>query len=665
MSLNIHVIECTSGPTAAPDFVGQHWVNTTSGQHFLSVGTSTVADWLEVGVGETNTASNVGVGGVAVFKQKSGVDFQFKTINAGSGKVTITNDAVNNEVDIDVVEGNISHDNLAGFVANEHIDWSVPGVWMVDPSNYTDNDTVYTHPNHSGEVTSVGDGAQTVDKTVITNKPVITPVSGDYFLFSDTSDSGNLKKANADSLLGGGGQTLYDAIVATSGGDYTSVKAAFDGGAKTVFVKDGTYIETGDINIPSKGMLMGETSGAVYIHFNNAAYSIICDGSGGTQETAGTISVSNDDATVTGSGTTFTNISPGDYIRIKNQYYAVGSITNNTSLELTYTYKGPSESGITYDAQTMEAGVEVENLIVMNTSANGIFFRAVLHATIKDCLFLTCGNASNDAVRISDCNKIFLNGVIVEDAKRNAISLDGTSRAIMLTECQVSSSDNHGIYINDAEDVTIDSCIGTQNDNAGITCEGSSEHIIINDCRFARNNGKGINTESTSAEVSIDGTYSGHNGSHGIDFDGHQNIMSSCIIHDNGGDGIIAGNDGVITSNHIANNSNNGINMGGGDDNCTVTGNHIDSNSYYGIYLQSDDCTITGNVIHNNGNDGIRVEGDDNIISSNRSSDNNQSGLEITSSANDTIVIGNNFQNNTGTNYVNNGTNTTATANKS
>ncbi|HJP96526.1 MAG TPA: hypothetical protein VJ843_04090 [Candidatus Saccharimonadales bacterium] len=58
--------------------------------------------------GEANTASNVGVGGVGVFKQKSGVDLQFKNINAGSSKVTITDDTANSEVDIDVVPANFT-----------------------------------------------------------------------------------------------------------------------------------------------------------------------------------------------------------------------------------------------------------------------------------------------------------------------------------------------------------------------------------------------------------------------------------------------------------------------------------------------------------------------------------------------------------------------------
>jgi len=54
------------------------------------------------GSGEANTASNVGTAGVGVFKQKTGVNFEFKKINAGSDKITITDDTGNSEVDVDV-----------------------------------------------------------------------------------------------------------------------------------------------------------------------------------------------------------------------------------------------------------------------------------------------------------------------------------------------------------------------------------------------------------------------------------------------------------------------------------------------------------------------------------------------------------------------------------
>lgn len=59
----------------------------------------------------------------------------------------------------------------------------------------------YAHPNHTGEVTSAGDGAQTLSSTSVTNKTTVTSVIGDFVLISDTSDSGNLKKVNASDFL--------------------------------------------------------------------------------------------------------------------------------------------------------------------------------------------------------------------------------------------------------------------------------------------------------------------------------------------------------------------------------------------------------------------------------------------------------------------------------
>lgn len=58
--------------------------------------------------GETNTASNVGATGVGVFKQKNGVNFEFKNIAAASSKVTVTDDGANDEIDVDVNEANFS-----------------------------------------------------------------------------------------------------------------------------------------------------------------------------------------------------------------------------------------------------------------------------------------------------------------------------------------------------------------------------------------------------------------------------------------------------------------------------------------------------------------------------------------------------------------------------
>lgn len=45
MAINVHVIECNGPPTSAPDMVGQHWIDTSNGDHYLSNGTTDVSNW--------------------------------------------------------------------------------------------------------------------------------------------------------------------------------------------------------------------------------------------------------------------------------------------------------------------------------------------------------------------------------------------------------------------------------------------------------------------------------------------------------------------------------------------------------------------------------------------------------------------------------------------
>ncbi|WP_414575322.1 hypothetical protein [Anabaena sp. CCY 9402-a] len=71
----------------------------------------------EAGGGEANTASNVGVGGVGIFKQKAGVNFELRNINAGSNRITVTLDATNNEVDIDVNQANLTLTSIGGTLS--------------------------------------------------------------------------------------------------------------------------------------------------------------------------------------------------------------------------------------------------------------------------------------------------------------------------------------------------------------------------------------------------------------------------------------------------------------------------------------------------------------------------------------------------------------------
>lgn len=71
--------------------------------------------------GEANTASNSGAGGVGPFLQKTGVDIEFKNINAASNRISVVNDGADSEIDIDVVEANLALSSIGGACVDSQI----------------------------------------------------------------------------------------------------------------------------------------------------------------------------------------------------------------------------------------------------------------------------------------------------------------------------------------------------------------------------------------------------------------------------------------------------------------------------------------------------------------------------------------------------------------
>lgn len=74
--MSVHVIKATAAPSTVPTRTGVHYVDTLAKKHYFSVGTSTLADWVEIGTGSGSGASggDAGINHILRGSADSGID---------------------------------------------------------------------------------------------------------------------------------------------------------------------------------------------------------------------------------------------------------------------------------------------------------------------------------------------------------------------------------------------------------------------------------------------------------------------------------------------------------------------------------------------------------------------------------------------------------------
>lgn len=214
LALNINGLTTDATPDAAADFVATYDTSAAGHKKVLLSGL-------------TATASNVGVGGVGVFKQKTGINLEFRNINAGSSKITVTNDSANNEIDIDVAQANIDHNALLNYVANRHIDHSAVNI------------TAGEGLTGGGDITTTRTLALNING--LTTDPTPDPAA-DFLVTYDTSAASHKKVLL--STLPAGTPTITSILVSATAITSTTSTTYVAMAAMTSTPASGTYLVT-------------------------------------------------------------------------------------------------------------------------------------------------------------------------------------------------------------------------------------------------------------------------------------------------------------------------------------------------------------------------------------------------------------------------------------
>jgi parallel beta-helix repeat protein len=402
----------------------------------------------------------------------------------------------------------------------------------------------------------------------------------------------------AEAVTGG---AKYDAMVAPSGGDYTTIQAALAAGKKTIFVRDGTYVLTSDIDITEDGTaIIGESRDGVIIDSNNSAYGIVAIGDTAILSDATQVSISNGTKTVTGSGTSWMGkVSPGEYIMLGYEWYKIQTVNSDTQLTLVETYHGRTLSGQGYQIASLLANLRLENLTVRRYSEvdhGGIDWEYVLNSTIENC-----------AVTNSSTYGIYVIGYYCR-LDKNEVRHNGTGIRIFgwnnsLCENSCSNNAQDGIYLWGPQSSVSGNACDSNGENGIHVDFGSRNSLTGNTCKYNASNGVILDSASENCVQGNTCSFNGNDGIYLYYYFTFNNVVNGNTCNSNGAYGI-AFYSGPIhntaSGNSCAGNGSGGIRINASSRN-SLLGNIATSNTNYGISVinsSSENNIVTGNMMY-------------------------------------------------------------------
>ena len=448
------------------------------------------------GSGETNTASNIGTAGVGLFDAKVGEDLQFKKLNAGSAKITITDDTSNNEVDIDL--GSVS----VGDLSDVDITTSAPTngqalVWNAS-NNEFEPGTVASSTNYFQNIAVSGQTTVAPDSTTDTltfaagsNITITTDASTDTVTIASTDTNTQLTQEQVEDFVNGvivAGANItktYDdaagtLTIAATGGAANAFSTLAVAGQSNVVADATTDTLT---LVAGTGMTLTTDASADSITFASSG--------GGSGSMPVTLAGGSSDPIVLSQATSigaipFTSFDGStDNINLSGSTQAVTSFTDNdgdTKLEVERSSDNDTvhiKAGGTDVLTATSSGVTISNLTVTGTStqANEMKITDTLIELNADGtslgvdagIVIERGNTGADAAFIWDeSSDSFAVGTLSTDGAILFDKADGTSQPLPISSGEVAF--NHA-------DGTADNLPITSSSLAFTEADGTSDPI--------------------------------------------------------------------------------------------------------------------------------------------------------------------------------------------
>ena len=313
----------------------------------------------------------------------------------------------------------------------------------------------------------------------------------------DTLVSGtNIKTVNGTTLLGsgditisGGGSDLYDAVIAPSGGDYTSISAAITAGKTSLYVRNGTYTENTQIVLGYRVSITGESQKGTIIDFTSS--------SSGFNITGNEVSISNLSILPTA---VFSNpsyyyiIVDGDKCELKNLTLSSVSAAGGSLYMLKVRgnlahvhncffegyYNHVSGTPITFDNAYSGVGVRVhDNYFKFNSgnSASGCVYSGMDTFTFTDNTFYLVSTNSGTAIAV---NLVASNGLVVSgNLIRSDMSTGQTGLKISGTNALVSGNSIFGFATNFNDTGTTTAIGSTQSTYDYVVAPSGGTHTTL------------------------------------------------------------------------------------------------------------------------------------------------------------------------------------------